>query len=77
MRAIVVVPLHPVSDDSPRLLKRLKRVLPDALFCETAKEPFNTPVRLWYPNRMDPSLFSMGAEALKIMFGAALNLNRR
>ena len=46
MRAIVVVPLHPVPDDSPRFLKRLERVLPDALFFETAKEPFDDPVLL-------------------------------
>jgi hypothetical protein len=31
-----------------------------------------------YPNGMDPSLFSLGSEELKMMFGAAaLNLNRR
>jgi hypothetical protein len=26
---------------------------------------------------MDPSLFSLGSEELKVMFGAAFNLNRR
>lgn len=30
-----------------------------------------------YPNGMDPFLFSLGSEELKVMFGAALNLNRR
>lgn len=44
MRAIVGVPLHPVPDDSPRLLRRLERVLPDALFFETGKGPFDDPV---------------------------------
>ncbi len=46
MRALVVVPLHPVSNDLPRLLKRLERLLPDTLFFETAKEPLNQPILL-------------------------------
>ncbi len=40
----MVVPLHPVPDDSPGLLKRLERMLPDTLFFETAKDPFDDPV---------------------------------
>ena len=40
----VVVPLHPVSNAPSRLLKRLERVLPDALFLETPKESFNDAV---------------------------------
>jgi hypothetical protein len=47
MRAFVVVPLDPLSNDSLRLLKRLKGLLPDTLFFETPKEPFNDPVLLW------------------------------
>ena len=30
-----------------------------------------------YTNGMDPSLFSLGSEELKMMFGAALNLKKR
>ncbi len=44
MRALLVVPLHPVPDDSPGLLKRLERMRPDTLFFETAKERFDDPV---------------------------------
>ena len=44
MRLLVVVPLHPVPDDPSRFVERLKDVLPDTLFFETAKEPFNDPV---------------------------------
>ena len=39
-----VVPVHPVPNDPPRLLKRLERVLPDALFFQTPKEPLNQPI---------------------------------
>ena len=46
MRAFVVVPLDPVPNDPPRLLKRLERLLPDTLFFETTKEPLNDPVLL-------------------------------
>jgi hypothetical protein len=41
-----VVVLHPVTDDPARLVKRLKCVLPDALFFKTAKEPFDDTVLL-------------------------------
>ena len=44
MRALLVVPLHPVSDDASCLVKRLERLLPDALFFETAEEPFDDPI---------------------------------
>ena len=44
MRALFVVPVHPVPNDPPRLLKRLERVLPDTFFFETPKEPFDDPV---------------------------------
>jgi hypothetical protein len=41
MRPPVVIPLDPVANGTPRLLKRLERVLPDTLFFETAKETFD------------------------------------
>ena len=44
MRSSLVVPVEPVPNDPPRLLKRLERVLPDALLLQTPKEPFNDPV---------------------------------
>ena len=44
MRALLVVPLHPVPDDASCLVKRLERLLPDALFFETAEEPFDDPI---------------------------------
>jgi hypothetical protein len=47
MRPPVVVPLHPVANDSPGVLKCLKRVLPDTFLLETAKEPFDDPVLFW------------------------------
>ena len=46
MRTVVVVPLQPVPDDPSGLLECLKHVLPDTLFFETAKEPFNNSVLL-------------------------------
>jgi hypothetical protein len=46
MRALVVVPLDPVPNDLPRLLKRLERVLPDTLLFQTPKEPFDQPILL-------------------------------
>ena len=42
----VVVPLHPIANDSPGVVVRLEIMQPDALFFETAKEPFNNPVLL-------------------------------
>lgn len=41
MRALVVVPLDPVSNDPPGLIKRLERVLPDTLLFRTPKKPFD------------------------------------
>src|SRR5574337_241344 len=46
MRPLLVVPLHPVPNDPSGRLECLKHVLPDTLFFETAKEPFNNPVLL-------------------------------
>lgn len=43
MRALFVVPPHPVSNDTSRVRERPKHVLPDAFFLETAEEPFNDP----------------------------------
>jgi hypothetical protein len=51
MRPLVVIPLHPVANDPPRLLERLKDMLPDTLFFETPKEPLNDPVLLWRVGR--------------------------
>ena len=42
----LVIPGHPVPNDTPRFLKRLELVLPDTLFLETAKEPFDDPILL-------------------------------
>ena len=44
MPALLVVPLHPLSNDASRVLKRLKHVLPGTFFFETAEEPFNDPI---------------------------------
>ena len=44
MGPFFVAPVNQVSNDPPRLLKRLERVLPDALFFETPKKPFNHPI---------------------------------
>ncbi len=55
MRPLLVVPLHPVPNDPPRLLERRKHVLPDAIFFEYAKEPFDDPVLL-RPIRRDEFL---------------------
>src|SRR5688572_231091 len=46
MRALFVVPPHPIPNDPPRLLKRLERVLPDTLFFQTPKKPFDHSVLL-------------------------------
>jgi len=40
----VVVPLHPVTNDPPRLVERREDMLPDALLFETPKEPLDDPV---------------------------------
>ena len=37
MRAFLVVPLHPLSNDASRVLERPKHVLPDTFFVETAE----------------------------------------
>ena len=44
MRVLLVVPLHPVPNDPPRVVERLKHVLPDTLFFETPEEPFDDPI---------------------------------
>ena len=44
MRALFVVPPHPVSNDAARVVERLKHVLPDTVFFETAEEPFDNPI---------------------------------
>ncbi len=44
MGPFLVVPVDPVSNDPPRLLKRLERVLPDALVFQTPKESLNHPI---------------------------------
>ncbi len=44
MGSSFVVPVDLVSNDPPRLVKRLERMLPDTLFFETSKEPFDDPV---------------------------------
>ena len=46
MGPFLVVPMHPVSNDPPRLLKRLEPVLPDTLVFQTSKEPLNQPILL-------------------------------
>jgi len=46
MRPSVVVPLDSVANGAPRLLERLKRVLPDTLFFQAPKKPFEYPVLL-------------------------------
>ena len=44
MGSFLVVPVDPVPNDPPRLLKRLERVLPDTLVFQTSKEPLNHPI---------------------------------
>jgi hypothetical protein len=44
MWTLVVAPLNLVTNDQLRLIKCLERVLPDTLFLEISKEPFNDPV---------------------------------
>ena len=46
MEPFLVVPVDPVSNDPPRLLKRLEPVLSDTLVFQTAKEPLNQPILL-------------------------------
>ena len=41
MRPRPVVPVHPVSDEAPRVVKPLKLMLPDTLLLQTAKEPLD------------------------------------
>lgn len=43
MRPSVVVPLDPVANCPTRLLNCLERVLPDTLFFQTPKGPFDHP----------------------------------
>ena len=44
MRPLMVVPLHPLSNNPPRLVERWEDMLTDALLFETPKEPHNDPV---------------------------------
>ena len=46
MGPFLVIPVDPVPNDPPRLLKGLERVLPDALLFQTPKEPLNQPILL-------------------------------
>ena len=46
MGPFLVIPVDPVPNDPPRLLKGLERVLPDALLFQTPKKPFDHPVLL-------------------------------
>ena len=46
MGPFLVIPVDPVPNDPPRLLKRLERVLPDTLVFQTPKEPLNHPILL-------------------------------
>ena len=44
MGSSFVVPVDPVSNGPPRLVKRLERMLPDTLFFETPKKAFDHPI---------------------------------
>ena len=44
MGSFLVVPVDPVPNDPPRLLKRLARVLPDTLVFQTSKAPLTHPI---------------------------------
>jgi len=46
MGPFFVAPVNQVSNDPPRLLKRLERVLPDTLVFQASKEPLNQPILL-------------------------------
>jgi len=46
MGPVLVVPVDPVPNDPPCLLKRLERVLPDTLVFQASKEPLNQPIPL-------------------------------
>ena len=46
MGPFLVVPVDPVPNDPPCLLKRLERVLPDTLVFQASKEPLNQPILL-------------------------------
>jgi hypothetical protein len=46
MWPLFVVPSQPIPNDPPCLLERLKHVVPETLFFETAKEPLDNPVFL-------------------------------
>ena len=46
MGPFLVVPVDPVPNDPPRLLKRLERVLPDAFVFQTPKESLNHSILL-------------------------------
>ena len=51
MRARLVIPPHPVSNDTPCLIKRLEHVGQDAFLLETAKESFDDPILFWCVRR--------------------------
>ena len=51
MWAPMLLPLSPVPDDAPGLLKRLERLLPGTRLFKTAKEPSNHAVLLWRKER--------------------------
>ncbi|MEQ1844166.1 MAG: hypothetical protein ABL983_01150 [Nitrospira sp.] len=51
MGPFLVIPVDPVLNDPPRLLKRLELLLPDTLFFETAKEPLDDPILPWCVGR--------------------------
>ncbi len=46
MWTVLVVPLDPVPNDPPRVLKGLERVLPDTLLFRAPKKSFDHPVLL-------------------------------
>ena len=51
LRPLVVVPLDPVPNDPPRLLKGLEGVLSDTLLFQTPKEPFDHSILLRHIGR--------------------------
>ena len=44
MRALFVLPPHPVPNDALSLIERLENVLADARFLEAAEERFHDPI---------------------------------
>ena len=64
MGPFLVIPVDPVPNDPPRLLKGLERVLPDALLFQTPKKPFDHPVLLWRVGRDELLLETIVATGL-------------